>query len=624
MVPMATRCSMNKFSLLDIALTNMNNILACGCLDKSISDHYPTYIIKKRVKIIKKYEIKTCRIFKNYSPEIFSKNLMDLDWSIFDLLTDVDDMWNMILQAILFEIDRMCPVSQMKFNCSRPEWFTSDLYELAKDRDRLFRKFRQSKKKNEQLYQRAVLKRREFAKLVKLTKDSYFKEQLRINQSNASKYWNTISEVLGHSTTKKIDQVFLYGTSHLCSENDTADTINEFFATVGERISEELGSLSYKQLDRSIDFEFSNFPLMSVDTFIDLVADLKTSKPCGIEDLNSKIIIDAMCALPELFTKLCNSSLINGKFPTACKLARISIIPKKGDPRCMDNLRPISILSILGKIIEKFVKNTIVQYLEENDIFYHLQFGFSSGKSTIDAVFYLADKILKNKNDGLYTCVAFLDLTKAFNCVHHGILIDKLSHYGFKGIVLKWFTSYLNERTQFTRLNDNSSSINAVCSGVPQGSVLGPILYSIYINDIGENNISSDILMFADDSLLIQTNTELITCCNNLDLDLDVISNYFKSLKLGLNPKKTKIMHFDKGYKKGMISNSPQISYNGIVIEPVNSFKYLGVWIDNRLKFNIHLDACIRNASHKIYMLRRIRNSLDQKTAILRLWFCPY
>lgn len=323
-----------------------------------------------------------------------------------------------------------------------------------------------------------------------------------------------------------------------------------------------------------------------------------------------------MFAIPNLYTKLCNYSLSSGKFPTACKLARISVIPKKGDTCHMDNLRPISILSILGKVIEKFVKRIVVKYFEESDMFYKLQYGFRSGRSTLDAVFYLTDKIYKNKNEGLFTSVAFLDLTKAFNCVHHKTLLDKLHHYGFRGMVLKWFESYLLERKQFTKLNEYVSGTSIVGSGVPQGSVLGPILYLIYINDIGGNDLTSEILMFADDSVLIQTNDNETKCCNNLEIDLETTSNYFKSLRLGLNPKKTKVMHFDKGFKRKVCLKFPPVHVNGVIIESVSTFKYLGIWIDNCLKFNVHLDACVKSSSHKIYMLRKLRNSLDQRTAL--------
>lgn len=162
---------------------------------------------------------------------------------------------------------------------------------------------------------------------------------------------------------------------------------------------------------------------MKVDDFLKIVSELKPSKPSGIPDINTMAIIESMKAIPLLFIKLCNLSLISGKFPTSCKCAKITVIPKKGDTQCLDNLRLISILSIIGKILEKYVKNLVVQFFEENDLFYSLQYGFREGRSTMDPIFYLTDKIMRNRNKGLYTTVAYLDLSKAFNCVNHGIVI---------------------------------------------------------------------------------------------------------------------------------------------------------------------------------------------------------
>lgn len=298
--------------------------------------------------------------------------LVNLDCSIFDLLTDVDDMWSMILHAITYEIDCMCPVREIKINVSKPEWFSSELYELSKERDHLFRKYRQGNRKYQISYQTAVTKRRAFSKLLKTAMETYFQEQLRLNQNNVLKYWSIISNVIGRPMSKVIDQVFLYGTDILCEELDTANIINEFFSSVGERVSSDLGHLPDVQLDEKPDCELGNFPLLRVSDFMDIVSELKVSKPSGISDINSLCVIDSMLALPVLYTKLCNSSLIDGKFPTACKIAQISIIPKKGDCRLLDNLRPISILSILGKVLEKFVKKVIVNYLDENELFYKL------------------------------------------------------------------------------------------------------------------------------------------------------------------------------------------------------------------------------------------------------------
>lgn len=164
-----------------------------------------------------------------------------------------------------------------------------------------------------------------------------------------------LQKVFGQDITKTIERVFIYGTLNLCHEDEFASIINEFFATAGERVSPELGYSQSCQLDVEAETVLNEFPLMSVSDFLEILDEFKAFKPSGIVDLTSTLITDTMQAIQEIYTKLCNCSLISRKFPTACNLARISITPKKGVIWCLDNLRPISILSIIDKVLEKFV-----------------------------------------------------------------------------------------------------------------------------------------------------------------------------------------------------------------------------------------------------------------------------
>lgn len=186
----------------------------------------------------------------------------------------------------------------------------------------------------------------------------------------------------------------------------------------------------------------------------------------------------------------------------------------------------------------------------------------------------LTDEILKARNNNLNVCTAFLDLTKAFNCVDHSIIIKKLQHYSIDGSCLRWFASYLDKRTQFTFMGNHSSEKEFVPCRVPQGSVLGPILYLIYVNDIGTCNINSKVIMFADDSVLFSLHQDPHIATDNLRNDLEIVRDYFLSLK------KTTIMNFSRFWHDSNRITFPEITSDNVVIEQFRFFKYLGVIID--------------------------------------------
>lgn len=614
-----TRLTAGRCSLIDIIMTNITNISSRGCVNNNLSDHLPVFICKKRVVKDKEFVYIRKRSMRHYDVDTFSLNLQQLDWSVMRLLDDVNIAWKMLYEGILIEIDKLCPYREFKVNKNRPAWYGSTLCNLAHERDMLNRAFRRKGCRDELIYQNLVRKRKEFNRVVRETKKHFYLEQINQYQKDQKNFWKLLNELVGgkgKSGDVAIERVYLPGTDDLCEEWETAEVVNNFFASVGDKVTNGLNCGDCVQLDQEADSEMSSFKLMTSSELLTIIKDFDVHKSSGIQNINSKIMLDSIRAIPAVFTYLVNLSLKTGVFPDEMKVARIAAIPKKGDLRRLDNLRPISLLSIVGKIIEKVVKKQLVGYFEDNLLFYNLQFGFRENRSTQDAIFILSDEIFKAKNQKLNTCVAYLDLSKAFNCVDHNKLMSKFWHYGIRGKCHEWFTSYLENRTQYTVIGETKSTGAVVPTGVPQGSVLGPIMYLVYVNDINYVDVSSKILMFADDSVLIQSHPDPVIASDNLREDLIKITDYFLRMNLVLNTKKTKIMNFGQHWRGSSKVMFPDIIIDHQKIEVVSTFKYLGVTIDQELRFSEHLENSWRSANSKLYILNKVRDNIPVYAAL--------
>ena len=283
----------------------------------------------------------------------------------------------------------------------------------------------------------------------------------------------------------------------------------------------------------------------------------------------------------------------------------------RGDHTSCDNYRPISLLSTLSKILEKIVANSLVNHLEINNLLYDNQYGFLRGRSTLHNITKLTSKISQDPNDKKFVIGIFLDLKKAFDTVSHDILLSKLKKIGISGTPLKWFTSYLSIRTQFTEIRGCKSNELAIDISVLQGSILGPILFLCFINDL---HLATWLLtlLFADDTAVIDSDTDLPTLINRVNCEIQKIANWFRTNKMSVNVSKTKYIIFrPRGQKitlnldeNGILFNSNEIGqpedpnkifklgriYNDHPDKNERTYKFLGVHLDEFLSFDTHCE----------------------------------
>ena len=307
--------------------------------------------------------------------------------------------------------------------------------------------------------------------------------------------------------------------------------------------------------------------------------------------------------------------LLTTIYPGMWKLANVTPIFKKGVKQLIKNYRPISLLPICGKIFEKIIFNNLSSYLNANNLITKNQSGFRPGDSTTNQLLYLTNEIHEafENPKSLEVRAVFLDISKAFDKVWHDGLLSKMKQNGVSGSLLKIFRNYLNNRKQRVVLNATCSNYTLVESGVPQGSVLGPLLFLIYINDL-EINKKSNMKFFADDTMLFSIVNDPALSANNLNHDLRLIQQWAYQWKMEVNPDPSKQATEVLFSCKKSSPDHPQLVFNGTIVAKVNSHKHLGRILDSRLSFEKHLNEKIIKAKKNVGVLKYLSNVLPLKT----------
>ena len=330
----------------------------------------------------------------------------------------------------------------------------------------------------------------------------------------------------------------------------------------------------------------------------DIINSLRSGTAAGYDNIPISALKDSVDLISGPLAHIINLSISSGYFPDNMKIARVIPLFKSGDCRIFQNYRPISILPIFSKILESVVYKRVMEYINKSDILFHNQYGFRKNHSTSLALTYLCDKITSAIDRKQFTVGIFLDLSKAFDTVNHSILLDKLYHYGIRGVAFNWMKSYLSNRVQFVQYNETFSSKSIIQCGVPQGSILRPLLFLLYINDLSNVSNILELILFADDTNIFFSHQKFSSLVNTVNCEIDKISEWFKANKLSLNLKKSNYVIFKSRQKRIDIDLSLKI--NDHQITRAKEVVFLGVILDEHISWKPHISYVARKISKSV------------------------
>ena len=413
-----------------------------------------------------------------------------------------------------------------------------------------------------------------------------------------------------------------------------ANVLNDHFASVGPKLANKLPTVQRKYFDF---LNRSNSPASSFAFNLVTPAEVELeilripiNKSHGLYSCPTQLLKYSSNVISSILAEIINLSISTGMYPTKLKMAKIIPIFKAEDNTKANNYRPISLLSNFNRIFEKLVFSRMESFIEQKDILSPSQFGFRKAHSTQHAILDIVSTIQDNMGKRLFSCGVFIDLKKAFDTVDHKILLHKLDHYGFRGVISKWFSSYLEGRTQTTQIGSFISKRKNISCGVPQGSVLGPLLFLIYVNDIQESSDKLKFFLFADDTNAVYADKNLKSLESTVNQELCKLFDWLTANKLTLNIKKTNFVIFRPAQRK--LTYHPKIMIfdndqnKNVALECKEFVRYLGIIIDNNLSWKHHIDHVAIKMSRTVGLICKLRHFLPRNTllTIYRSLVAPY
>ena len=498
-------------------------------------------------------------------------------------------------------------------------WMTSGLIRACHKKSRLLKIYKKTGSYSSRI--KYINYRNTLKKLIRQEERAFYENKFASVTQNSKQTWKLINSIL-NKTKKCHAPSFLKINSELEFDKEKiADSFNNYFVDLGPKLASKLIPVDPLDAQPKITTPINkptiknSIVLTNTDSaeVFTIISHLKSSSSCGHDQISVKVIKCVAEWISPVLASLINHSFLTGTFPELLKVAKVIPVHKTGDKNLISNYRPISLLNTFSKIYEKVFLNRLLSFLNKYNIIYANQFGFRKHHSTNFALTSFLDSLTEALDRNEYAVGIFIDLSKAFDTIDHQILLKKLDGYGVRGLAYNFVESYLKDRSQYVELLGVSSQPKSIKCGVPQGSVLGPVLFILYINDMIACSNLLKFFLFADDTTILYYSKNLDDLYNTVNTELKKLSLWFFQNKLSLNVSKTNYILFNN---HRLPVDPPQLLLNNSPVSQVSSTKFLGVEIDDRLNWSKHIKSVENKLSSVIFILKKIRHKLNKTTAL--------